>query len=166
MDFDLHIYPTFRLDEEAEARIGKLVELASDAALALGRSMTRVLNQFIAKKIDGKKRLTKQESDVRKKVEDDAKEAFFANTEAAFVAATERIASGDDGSIEENWLDTLRRNALALFDRHALPALADRNLSRIEAVVTARRNLLAAFSKQKGIRDKLGLSAMDKEAVA
>lgn len=162
MDFDLHIYPTFRLDEEAESRIGKLVESASDAALALGRAMTRVLSQSVAKKIDGNKPLTKQESGARKKIEGDAEEVFFANTEAAFVAVTERIAKGNDNRIEENWLNTLRRNALALFDQHAVPALADRNLSQIEAIVVARRNLLAAFSKQKGIRDKLELPAKDK----
>ena len=146
-DLTVHVYPTFRLDAEADLRAGPLVEAANDAAGALRRALR------IGAGLDGNAAGAVQE-------------AFFAETEAAFVAAVTSIIAGDGWEVEETWLARLRQAALILFDGHAVPALADRNLSRIEAVVTARRNLLAAFSKQKGIRDKLGLSAMDKEAVA
>ena len=36
-DLSVHVYPTFRLDEEADLRAGPLVEAANDAAGALRR---------------------------------------------------------------------------------------------------------------------------------
>lgn len=147
MDFDVHAYPTFRLDETADLRAGGLVEAANGAASALRKALGKGM------KTDGNAAGSVQE-------------AFFADTEAAFVAAVRRIVAGDGQEVEERWLARLRKAALRLFDEHAIPALANRNLSRIEAVVTARRNLLAAFSKPKGIRDKLGLPAKDKETAA
>ena len=146
-DFDVHIYPTFQLDEEAEFRVGALVE---SAGMAAGTLMTKL----------------KKAAGMGGNAASAVREAFFADTEASFVAAVKRTASGDEDNIEEDWLGTLRHHALALFDQHALPALADRNPSQIEAVVIARRDLLAAFSKQRGIRDKLRLPAKDKETVA
>ena len=146
-DFNVHVYPTFRLDEDADLRVGGLAEAANEAAGALKKAL---------------KKGTKMDGSAAGAVE----EALFADTEAAFVAAIESIVAGDGQDVEESWLARLRKAVLRLFDQHAVPALANRNLSHIEDVVAARRNLLIAFSKQKGIRDKLGLSARDKETVA
>ena len=143
----MHVYPTFRLDEDAEFRAGSLVEAANEAARELKKALKK------AAKIDGSTAGAIEES-------------FFADTEAEFVAAVKSIIAGDAQGTEEGWLARLRKAALRLFDGHAVPALADRNLSQIEAIVAARRNLLFAFSKQKGIRDKLGLPDGDKETVA
>ena len=145
MDFDLHVYPTFRLDETTELRVGALVEAANAAAGALAKALKRAVS------MDGRAVET-------------AREAFFADTETGFVAAIRSISDARGQTIEEDWLDTLRRTALALFDRHAVPALPDRNLSDIEAVVTARHVLLAAFAGPTGIRSTLDLPAKEKPA--
>ena len=146
-DFDVNVYPTFRLDEEAELRVSSLVEAANEAARALRKALKK------AAEVDGSAAGAMEET-------------FFADTEAEFVAAVKSIISGDTQETEEGWLARLRKAALRLFDGHALPALSDRNLSHIEAIVVARRNLLFAFSKQKGIRAILDLPARDKETVA
>ena len=146
-DFNLHVYPTFRLGEEAELRASSLVEAANEASRELKKALRK------AAKVDGSAASAFEET-------------FFAATEAEFVAAVEAILAGDGQETEEGWLARLRTAALNLFDEHAVAALADRNLAQIEAIVAARRNLLFAFSKQKGMRDRLGLSTLEEETVA
>lgn len=145
-DFNVHVYPAFRLDEDADLRVGGLVEAANEAAGAVKKALRQ------GAKMDGS-------------AVGAVEETFFADTEAAFVAAVESIVAGDGQEVEERWLARLREAALRLFDGHAVPAMAHRNLSRIETIVVARRNLLFSFSKEKGIRDKLRMPAKDKEAV-
>ena len=146
-DFNVHAYPAFQLGDEEEFRVGSLVEAANQAAWELRTALRKAV------KADGSAASAFEES-------------FFADTEAEFVAAVRSIIAGDARETEEGWLARLREAALRLFDGHAVPALADRNLPRIEVIVAARRNLLFAFSKRKGIRDKLGLPGRDKETVA
>ena len=146
-DFTLHTYPAFRLDETMELRVGALVEAANVAAGAL----TKALKGAVA---------------MQGQALDALRETFFTNTETGFVVATRSIAEARGLEIEEGWLGTLRRVALALFDRYAVPALSDRDLSGIEAAVTARRQLLAAFAKPTGIRNQLGLPTRKKEIIA
>ena len=138
MDFDLHVYPTFPLDTEMDYRVGVLVE----AANAVVKTLTGALKGAVA--LEGR-------------AAEPVREAFFGDTEAQFITAVRSIADGQGHKIEEGWLGVLRRAALTLFDRYAIPALTDRNLANIEAAVTARRNLLAAFAKPTGIRRILGL---------
>ena len=146
-DFTLHAYPSFRLDETMGLRVGTLVEAANVAAGAL----TKALKGAVA---------------MQGRALDAVRETFFANTEAGFVAATQSISNARGQEIEEDWLGTLRRVALALFDQYAVPALPDRSLSGIEAVVTARHQLLANFAKATGIRNKLDLPNRKKEITA
>ena len=146
-DFNVHVYPTFRLDEDADLRVGGLVEAANEAVGDLRKALKK------GAKMDGS-------------AVGAVDETFFADTEAAFVAAVESIVAGNGQEVEEGWLARLHKAVLRLFDQHAVPALANRNLPQIEAIVVARRNLLFAFSKQKSIRDKLGLPAKDKETAA
>ena len=146
-DFNVHTYPAFQLDDEEELRVSSLVEAANQTAWELKKALQKAI------KADGSAASTFEET-------------FFADTEAEFVAAVKSIIAGGAQETEEGWLARLRKAALRLFDWHALPALSDRNLPQIEAIVAARRNLLFAFSKQKGIRDKLGLPAKDKETAA
>ena len=94
------------------------------------------------------------------------REAFFGNTETEFIAATRSIAGGtQERTIEENWLDALRRVALALFEQRVAPAMPDRSLSAIENAVKARRMLLAFFTKPT-TRNILGLTEQQKKNAA
>lgn len=147
MDFNVHVYPAFRLGEDAEPRVSCLVESANEAARELKKALRK------AAKMDGS-------------VAGAMEETFFADTEAEFVTAVKSVVAGDGQETEEGWLACLRKAVLKLFDEYAVAALADRNLPQIETIVAARRNLLFAFSKQKGIRDRLGLPFRDKETAA
>lgn len=145
-DFNLGVYPAFQLAEDAGLRVSSLVAAANEAARELRKALKK------AARVDGSAASAFDET-------------FFAETEGEFVAAVESIIAGDGQEVEEAWLPRLRKAALKLFDGCALPALADRDLPQIEAVVAARRGLLLAFSKQKGMRERLGLAAGDKETV-
>ena len=146
-DFALHVYPTFRLDEEAEFRVIGLVEAANKAA---GKLMS-VLETAVK---------------MRGQAADAVREAFFGGTETEFVVATRSIAGGaQERTIEENWLNTLRRVALELFDQRTVPAMLDGSLSGIKNAVQAHQNLLAFFAKPT-IRDILGLTDREKKNAA
>ena len=137
MDFDLHVYPTFRFGESAELRAGGLVEAANAASQELMKGL-------------------KKATGVKVQAFEPVREAFFASTESDFVDAVKAVAVGSGGEVEQNWLSTLRRTVLSLFDQQTVPALTDRRTvgknASIEATVNARRNLLAAFSKPTGVR--------------
>ena len=142
LDFGLHVYPNFRLDESAELRTGALVEAANTASQELMKGL-------------------KKATGVKVQAFEPIREAFFAGTESAFVEATKAVAVGGGGEVEQSWLNTLRRTALSLFDQQTVPALTDRRTAgktaSIEATVNARRNLLAAFSKPTSVRKALTL---------
>ena len=151
MDFDLHVYPTFRLGESAELRAGTLVEAANSASQELMKGL-------------------KKATGVKIQAFEPVREAFFAGTESDFVDAMKAVAAGGGGEVEQNWLSRLRRTALSLFDEQAVPALTDRRTvgknASIEATVTARRNLLAAFSKPTGVRKAFALRDAGQEDLA
>ena len=137
-DFSLHAYPTFRLDELMQMRIGALVEAANFVARKLIKSLrVAVALQGVAANA--------------------LQEAFFADTENEFVGAIRAITAGHGQDVEETWLNTLRRTALALYDRHALPALSSRKPDDIEATVSARRTLTAILAKSTSVRKILCL---------
>ena len=142
MDFALHVYPTFRLGESAELRSGALVEAANSASQELVKGLKRATG-------------------VKIQAFEPVREAFFADTESDFVDAVKAVAVGGGGDVELNWLSTLRRTALSLFDQQTVPTLTDRRTvgktGSIEATVNARRNLLAAFSKPTGVRKAFAL---------
>ena len=151
LDFDLHVYPTFRLGESAELRAGGLAEAANSAWQELKKGL-------------------KKATGAKVQAFDPVQEAFFAGTESDFVDAVKAVAAGSGGEVEQNWLSTLRRMALSLFDHHSIPALTDRRTvgktASIEATVNARRNLLAAFTKPTGVRKALMLRDDGKEDTA
>lgn len=159
MDFGLHVYPTFRLGKSAELRARALVEAANSAWRSLNNAL-------------------KKATGLDARAFEPVREAFFAGTESDFVDAVKAVADGGEREVEENWLSTLRRAALSLFDQQALPGLAyrpvvgtnaaarstahaggrrRREVPSIEATVNARRILLAAFSKPTGVRKAFGL---------
>ena len=151
MDFDLHVYPTFRLGDSAELRAGALVEAADSASQELMKGLKRATG-------------------VKIQAFEPVREAFFAGTESHFVDAVKAVAVGGEGEVERSWLSTLRRTALSLFDQQTVPALTDRRTAgktaSIAAIVNARRNLLAAFSKPTGVRKALALRDHGQEDMA
>ena len=151
MDFDLHVYPTFRLGESAELRAGALVEAANSAWQELKKGL-------------------KKATGVKVQAFEPVREAFFTGTESDFVDAVKAVAVGGGGEVEESWLSILRRMTLSLFDQQTIPALTDRRTAgksaSIEATVNARRNLLVAFSKPTGVRKALGLHDDGQENMA
>lgn len=142
MDFSVHVYPTFRLESDAELRAGTLVEAANATASTLMRQLRTAL------KIKGQ-------------AADAVREAFFAITEPDFMDAMKALTAGHGPQVEDAWLGALRRHALALFDQETLPTLTDRSSNSIEATVKARQQLFGAFSKATGVRKALGLPAAD-----
>ena len=144
LDFVLHVYPVFDLDDEAEDRVVRFVEAANAATKALSRA----LRQAVA--IEGR-------------ATDLIREALFTDTEPAFVRAVRAVTEGDGETVEEAWLAALRKAALSAFDRHAVPALPDRDVARLEQAIAARRTLLSAFMRPTGIRQTLDLPARPPE---
>ena len=112
----------------------------------------------------------KKATGVKVQAFESVREAFFASTESDFVDAVKAIVVGGGGAVEQNWLRTLRRMVLSLFDQQTIPTLTDRRTvgksASIEATVNARRNLLAAFSKPTGVRKALGLHDDGQEDMA
>ena len=151
LDFDLHVYPTFRLGESAELRAGALVEAANSASQELMKGL-------------------KKATGVKVQTFEPVRDAFFSGTEPDFVDAVTAVAAGGGEEVEQNWLNTLRRTVLTLFDQQTVPALTDRRTvgksASIEATVIARRNLLAAFTKPTGVRKTLMLRDDGKEDTA
>ena len=151
LDFDLHVYPTFRLGESAELRAGALVEAANSAWQELTKGL-------------------KKATGVSVQAFEPVREAFFAGTEPDFVDAVKAVTAGGGGEVEQNWLSTLRRAVLSLFDQQTVPELTDRRTvgksASIEATVIARRSLLAAFTKPTGVRKALMLGNDEMEDTA
>ncbi|MCY4003820.1 MAG: type I-E CRISPR-associated protein Cse1/CasA [Rhodospirillales bacterium] len=138
LDFALHVYPVFHLDVDAQVRVENLVKAANVAAKALSRALRRAVT------LEGR-------------AAELIREALFADTEPAFVRAVRTVVRGDDEAVEEAWLAALRKVAISVFDRHAVPALPDRDVANVEQAVAARRALLGAFMRPNGVRQTLEL---------
>ena len=134
LDFNLHVYPTFPLDSDMDSRVSQLVEAANSVVGQLSRSLKSVMS-------------------LQGTAADTVKESFFADTEHDFVSSVQEITNGNGLDVEENWIRRLRQTALGLFDRHTISTLSDRNLSKIEAVVVARRNLHSFLTRKTGLRN-------------
>ena len=130
VDFTLHTYAGFPgLDEDGEFRIRKLVDAANTASGALIKAL-------------------KASSRINGTARNSAEEAFFAETEAVFVASVRRVVDGEDTTVELAWHRTLSEQAIDMFDRRALSGLSDHDIAKIEKRVNARRTLLATLAKQ------------------
>lgn len=137
-DFILSTPPLLDLTPaEAEALAG-MVAAADQLSLALRMALMPVL----------------AEGEAREAV----REAFFAETQAAFEAL---IGQPPGEETARAWLDALRRVALRLFEARALPGLGDRDSGDQQAIVQAHRLLSGAFTghgKYGGAAfDQLGL---------
>ena len=137
LDFHTDIYPSLRMDAQAEARIRTLVEAATIAATRLARAL-RTAHGSAADTAA-------------------VEEAFLQRTESAFIACAHAIAQASEAPIEQEWLETLRRAALRLFDTESLPRLSLHSGPRIERITAERRSLRLAFAANATIARVLGI---------
>ena len=138
LDFTLHVYPVFRLDGPAEVRVAQFVEAANATAKELSKALRKAVG-------------------LKGRAGELIRETLFANTEAAFIRVVRAVSEGAGENVEESWLAALRQAALTAFDQHAVSALPDRGVARVEFVIASRRTLLGAFTRPTGIRQDLGL---------
>ncbi len=121
-DFIWSRAPLVALDLDGLDRLSGLVKAAQTYSSALRRALEPVL--------EGEAR----EAEV---------EAFFAETQAPFDGLLPRLAEGED--VAQDWLTEMRRVALELFDRRALPLLHVHKLEKKAEIVARRGQLAAAF---------------------
>ncbi len=129
LDFLWSEAPVFPLDDAGALLAAQLVDAADKAAFALATAVKQGCG----------------EEDLQTGAANRARETFFMQTQAPFEAQLDVILKGKGAEVPVAWLAEMRRAALALFDAEVLPGLADLSETRREAVVSARRNLLAAF---------------------
>lgn len=139
LDFLWSEAPVFPLDSAGEALAARLVEAAEQVGYTLALNTKEGVG----------------EAEIGSGAGARVREQFFAQTQAAFEAALDRISRGQVEAIPSEWLGTCRRVALALFDAEVLPGLADRSETRRQAAVQARRSLLGAFKGQAGMGKKI-----------
>jgi len=137
LDFHTDIYPSLRMDAQAEARVRALVGAATTAAAGLAHALRNAHGAAAETTA--------------------VEEAFLQRTEGTFVACAHAIAQGSRAPVEREWLETLRRAALRLFDRESLPRLDRHSGSRMEWIATERRRLRLAFSANTTIARALGI---------
>lgn len=140
----LSVQPLHLAETEERAQVvGTLARMfadAGDAAASLLRS-----NLKLALFGDGAK--TSTDSGVF----EEATDAFFEETEDAFHDALDVFLehdAPDDQVLRKRWLATLRRAALAIFDRHATELLAETADAKLaERITIAYRRLRGALSE-------------------
>lgn len=141
-DFTFSRAPLIDLPDDLADRVEGFVEAAGAVALALRVALRPLLAEGAAREA--------------------VREAFFLRTQGPFERRLAQLTAVNAADVAQAWLDDLRTAARALFDAEALPGLAERDLSRQQQIVAARRNLfatLAGYGKAgQGLWRALGLS--------
>jgi CRISPR system Cascade subunit CasA len=75
-----------------------------------------------------------------------AREEFYVRTQGAFEGWTSQLASVDLEEAARGWLADMRVAALKIFEKLALPGLADRTIQEQQAIVLAHRDLADCFA--------------------
>lgn len=122
-DFAFSRAPLIELPDALAERLEGMIDAAKALAMALRGALEPVLAQGEA-----------QEA---------VREEFYLRTQATFEA---RLGELSDSGTARRWLEDLRRVAVGIFDELALPGLAERDSRDQAKIVTARRNLTAAFA--------------------
>ena len=143
LDFHTDIYPSLRMDARAAARIRTLVEAATIAATRLASAL-RTAHGSAADTAA-------------------VEETFLQRTESAFIAYAHAIAQASEAPIEQEWLETLRRAALRLFDTESVPRLSLHSGPRIERITAERRSLRLAFAANATSAKVLGIGEDEAE---
>ena len=144
LDFLWSEQPVFPLSEEDEGQAAASVEAAEQAGFAVAACVGDGVGDGSLTSGAGQR----------------AREAFFAETQGPFEEMLASMSAGRPFAPEE-WVKTLRRAALPLFDREVMPGLADLGDTRRAEAIRARSKLKAAFEGRppfgKKIFDPLGL---------
>ena len=131
LDFHIDTYPNLQMDAQAAVRIRTLVEAATMAGARLARALRNAHGS---------------DADTAS-----VEEAFVQRTESAFIACAHAIARARQAPAEKEWIETLRRAALRLFDGESLPKLSLHSGPRIERITSERRSLRLAFTANAAI---------------
>lgn len=126
-DFVLSVQPDVVLSPDAGLLLPGLIIAAEKAAVVLRGALEPLLADSVRREGE--------------------REAYFIATENPFRARFADLQAGCPAAqVAGQWLADLRRQALLQFDALALPGLDQRETDRIQAIVTARGILLAAFA--------------------
>ncbi len=137
VDFTFDTYPSLPgLDKDGGGRVQCLLEAANATSGAVRKALK------LACFLDG----TSLASVI---------EAFYAETEAGFVASVHEIAGGGSSKVEEDWYHLLTGVAGRMFDEQVLTGLADHDVAGIERRVVAKRNLHGEMARR--VRSRLNL---------
>lgn len=151
LDFLWSEQPVFPLSEDDEHHAEASVEASEQGGFAVAACVDAGVG-------DG---------DVKSGAGQRARETFFAETQAPFEEMLSSMSAGKP-FVPEEWVKTLRRVALPIFDREVLPGLADLADTRRDDAVRARSKLKAAFEGRppfgKKIFDPLGLERPPKRS--
>ena len=144
LDFLWSEQPVFPLAKEDEDRAVASVEAAEQAADTLAACVRDGSGESGAKSGAGQR----------------ARESFFAATQGPFERILKSVSMGSAFEPQQ-WIASLRRSALPIFDREVMPGLADMDEPRRVKAIKARSQLIGAFAGRrrfgKKIFDPLGL---------
>lgn len=124
-DFIFSRAPLLNLTDAQAERVEGLVTAAENLAVALRGALAPLLAEGEAREA--------------------AREGFFRATQAGFEARLARLHH-DAEAEARGWLGELKKVAIAQFDAMALPGLSDRDTRDQQSIISARRNLGAAFA--------------------
>ena len=151
LDFLWSEQPVFPLSEEDERQAEAMVEAAEWASYAVAICVGEAVGDDNVKSGAGQR----------------AREEFFAGTQGAFEEMLASMSAGRSFAPEE-WVNTLRRAALPIFDKEVIPGLADLGETRRTEAIRARSKLIATFKGRtafgKKIFDPLGLERPSKRS--
>ena len=151
LDFLWSEQPVFPLSEEDEDHAAGAVEAAEQAGYAVAACVRDGVGEGEVKSGAGQR----------------AREAFFAVTQGGFEGMLEAMSVGGPFDAKE-WVGSMRRAALPIFDGEVLPGLADLGETRRQRAIGARSKLIAAFAGRppygKKIFDPLGLEVPAKQS--
>ena len=129
LDFLWSEQPVFPLSETDEDRAAGAVEAAEQAGYAVATCVKEGVG----------------EDDSNSGAARRAREGFFANTQGPFEGMLEAMSAGRPFEAAE-WVKSMRREALMIFDREVIPGLADLSETRRKRAIGARSKLIAAFA--------------------
>lgn len=120
-DFAHSVHPYLKLSETGAQMLAAMVESADKVAVAFRASLAPLLSEGEAREAE--------------------REVFYRETEPAFLNLLQRMLDDESAEVGPDWMNALRAQALAQFDRHALPGMDQRTAQDIQAIVGARKSL-------------------------
>lgn len=127
LDFTYSVQPYVQLSADNFVVLAGLVTAAEQAAVSLRGALKPLFAEGEAREAQ--------------------REAFFAETEAAFLECFNQLKSGTATlEICNHWLRVLRTQALKQFENVALKGLDQRDTKSIQEIVSSHRSLMATFA--------------------